>query len=335
MRPAHVHSAGIHAHVQAPACYRAADRAGISIVQDFPLQWAYASGTSEDPSFVPRATAMAAEMACLLWNHPSVVAYTAHNEPVHALRSLVGNMIAAKALGRAAAVRLGLAPRTQGRRACAAPDEGPRRRGDRQRQPVPRPPPGRDARNGRPDQVRARGLRRGTRRARVRRHDRGRNRVRRRHGSRAVRLRVRLVPRSRAARTAATTGGRRRGHPGGRRCGTSAVRGSSPPRRSARRATSRATRTCRRSPRSSSARLRSSRSTRPSSSASTAAIPTPAAAGTSSSTTGATSAAACSTWIARPRWPITRSPRRCARGSPPCSWIARCSTRGASTCRCS
>jgi beta-mannosidase len=93
MRRAHLHAAGVHAHVQAPACYDAADRAGISLFQDFPLQWSYASGTGEDPTFVPRATAMAAEMAYLLWNHPSVVTYTAHNEPLHALRELIGASI--------------------------------------------------------------------------------------------------------------------------------------------------------------------------------------------------------------------------------------------------
>jgi hypothetical protein len=113
MRAAHVCSAGVHAHVQSPACYRAADRAGISLIQDFPLQWSYASGTREDPTFVPRATAMAAEMACLLWNHPSVVAYTAHNEPVHALRDMVRRQLDARAAtsGRGAATSLGLGRR--------------------------------------------------------------------------------------------------------------------------------------------------------------------------------------------------------------------------------
>jgi hypothetical protein len=109
MKEAHVHAAGVHAHVQSPACYRAADRAGVSLVQDFPLQWSYASGTSEDPTFVPRATAMAAEMACLLWNHPSVVAYTAHNEPVHALREMVGRGLDAKARTAGPLTRLGVA----------------------------------------------------------------------------------------------------------------------------------------------------------------------------------------------------------------------------------
>ena len=58
---------------------------------------------------MPRAAAMAAEMTALLWNHPSVVAYTVHNEPVHALRSMIGQMFDARAEGRAAPIRLGLA----------------------------------------------------------------------------------------------------------------------------------------------------------------------------------------------------------------------------------
>lgn len=109
MAHAHLHSAGVHAHVQSPACYRAADRAGISLFQDFPLQWTYASGTQEDPTFVPRATAMAAEMACLLWNHPSVVYYAAHNEPIHALRELVAGGMAARGRDGSAILRVGLA----------------------------------------------------------------------------------------------------------------------------------------------------------------------------------------------------------------------------------
>jgi len=85
LQQAHLHSAGLHAHVQGPACYTAADRMGVSLFQDFPLQWAYASGTREDPALIPKATAMAAEMAYLLWNHPSVVYYAAHNEPFHVI----------------------------------------------------------------------------------------------------------------------------------------------------------------------------------------------------------------------------------------------------------
>jgi len=92
LKAANLHSVGLHAHIQSPACYEAADREGISIFQDFPLCWAYASGAREDPGFVPRAAAMAAEMAYLLWNHPSVVYYTAHNEPVYVLKRYFAEM---------------------------------------------------------------------------------------------------------------------------------------------------------------------------------------------------------------------------------------------------
>lgn len=89
LQQANLHSVGIHAHVQSPACYEAADRMGISVFQDFPLQWSYASGTQEYPEFIPKATAMAAEMAYLLWNHPSVVNYTVHNEPLDIVADLI------------------------------------------------------------------------------------------------------------------------------------------------------------------------------------------------------------------------------------------------------
>ena len=41
VRDANLHAVGLHAHVQSPRCYEAADRVGISVFQDFPLCWAY------------------------------------------------------------------------------------------------------------------------------------------------------------------------------------------------------------------------------------------------------------------------------------------------------
>jgi beta-mannosidase len=78
---AHGNSVGVHAHVQAPSCYEAADDAGILVFQDFPLQWFYDSGTTTNPGFVDLACRQIAEMAYLLHNHPSVVYYACHNEP--------------------------------------------------------------------------------------------------------------------------------------------------------------------------------------------------------------------------------------------------------------
>lgn len=66
----------LHAHVQHPAFYEAADRHGILVWQDFPLQWAYAEEA------LPAAEAQVVEMVRLLYNHPSVVIWCMHNEPI-------------------------------------------------------------------------------------------------------------------------------------------------------------------------------------------------------------------------------------------------------------
>ena len=78
---AHGNSVGVHAHVQSPHAYDAADAAGILVFQDFPLQWFYDSGTETNPGFVDTACRQIAEMAYLLHHHPSVVYYACHNEP--------------------------------------------------------------------------------------------------------------------------------------------------------------------------------------------------------------------------------------------------------------
>ena len=78
---AHGNSVGVHAHVQSPDCYDAADDAGVLVFQDFALQWCYDSGTETNPGFVDTACRQIAEMAYLLHNHPSVVYYACHNEP--------------------------------------------------------------------------------------------------------------------------------------------------------------------------------------------------------------------------------------------------------------
>ena len=78
---AHGNSVGVHAHVQSPHCYDAADDAGVLVFQDFALQWSYDSGTETNPGFVDTACRQITEMAYLLHNHPSVVYYACHNEP--------------------------------------------------------------------------------------------------------------------------------------------------------------------------------------------------------------------------------------------------------------
>ncbi len=79
---AHGNSIGIHAHVQSPHAYDAADAAGMLTFQDFPLQWFYDSGSETNPGFVEEAQRQIADMAYLLHAHPSVVYYACHNEPL-------------------------------------------------------------------------------------------------------------------------------------------------------------------------------------------------------------------------------------------------------------
>ena len=87
---AHGNSVGVHAHVQSPHCYDAADAAGVLVFQDFALQWFYDSGTETNPGFVEKAAAQIAEMGYLLYNHPSVVYYACHNEPARMFSGLTG-----------------------------------------------------------------------------------------------------------------------------------------------------------------------------------------------------------------------------------------------------
>jgi beta-mannosidase len=79
---AHGNSVGVHAHVQSPHAYDAADAAGVLVFQDFPLQWFYDSGTDTNPGFVEEAQRQIADLAYLLHDHPSVVYYACHNEPL-------------------------------------------------------------------------------------------------------------------------------------------------------------------------------------------------------------------------------------------------------------
>ena len=67
----------VHAHVEQPAFYEAANAAGILLWQDFPMQWMYSH------AILPEARKQAADMVRLLYNHPSVVLWCMHNEPVY------------------------------------------------------------------------------------------------------------------------------------------------------------------------------------------------------------------------------------------------------------
>ncbi len=73
----HCNMLRVHAHVAHPTLYRAADRAGVMLWQDFPLQWCYRK------EVLPIARKQIAEMIRLLYNHPSIALWCCHNEPIH------------------------------------------------------------------------------------------------------------------------------------------------------------------------------------------------------------------------------------------------------------
>ncbi len=66
----------IHAHITRPELYDAADRAGLLLWQDLPLQWGYARGIRK------QAARQAAAAVDLLGHHPSIAIWCGHNEPM-------------------------------------------------------------------------------------------------------------------------------------------------------------------------------------------------------------------------------------------------------------
>jgi beta-mannosidase len=74
----HMNMLRVHAHVEHPAFYEAADAAGILLWQDFPLQWLYRR------EVLPEARRQVVEMVELLANHASVAIWCMHNEPIYA-----------------------------------------------------------------------------------------------------------------------------------------------------------------------------------------------------------------------------------------------------------
>ncbi|HVT75470.1 MAG TPA: glycoside hydrolase family 2 TIM barrel-domain containing protein, partial [Acidimicrobiales bacterium] len=65
----------VHAHVARPELYDAADRAGVLVWQDMPLQWGYARGVRKQAARQARA------MVDVLGHHPSIALWCGHNEP--------------------------------------------------------------------------------------------------------------------------------------------------------------------------------------------------------------------------------------------------------------
>lgn len=89
-RGAGMNALRVHAHIGDPELYEVMDEAGIALLQDFTLQWAYSVCDHERLSGDPHLTSnvevmerMLAEMIYLLYNHPSVALWILHNEPLY------------------------------------------------------------------------------------------------------------------------------------------------------------------------------------------------------------------------------------------------------------
>jgi beta-mannosidase len=78
----------VHAHISRPELYDAADRQGMLIWQDLPLQWGYGQVRRQ-------AVAQARQAVDLLGHHPSVALWCGHNEPM-ALDIEPGESLSAK-----------------------------------------------------------------------------------------------------------------------------------------------------------------------------------------------------------------------------------------------
>lgn len=77
MQTAHINAIRVHAHIAGQDLYDVADEKGMLIWQDFPLQWGY----EESEVFSLEAQRQAYDMLAMLDYHPSVFAWSGHNEP--------------------------------------------------------------------------------------------------------------------------------------------------------------------------------------------------------------------------------------------------------------
>jgi len=97
-KAAHYNMVRVHAHIDSPFFYEAADRGGVLLFQDGPFQWGYDHSVKEEAVKQTRA------YVNLLYNHPAVALWSVHNEPqangidftkpnlVDAWRTLVTNL---------------------------------------------------------------------------------------------------------------------------------------------------------------------------------------------------------------------------------------------------
>jgi beta-mannosidase len=82
-KDANLNALRIHAHVTRKEFYEACDRMGVLVWQDFPLQWEY----TDKPGFAKKAVLQIKDMINLLYNHPSIVFWCCHNEPLKSRRT--------------------------------------------------------------------------------------------------------------------------------------------------------------------------------------------------------------------------------------------------------
>ena len=76
LRKANMNGVRVHAHIEDDEFYDRCDENGILVWQDFILQWNY------EPKLKDRAVGMMRKMVKNLYNHPSVMVYACHNEPI-------------------------------------------------------------------------------------------------------------------------------------------------------------------------------------------------------------------------------------------------------------
>lgn len=77
MLAANINAVRVHAHVGDERFYQACDEAGLLVWQDFPLQWGY----EDSAEFHAEAARQVDEMIRMLDSHPSILAWSMHNEP--------------------------------------------------------------------------------------------------------------------------------------------------------------------------------------------------------------------------------------------------------------
>ena len=77
MLDAHINVVRVHAHLESKRFYEEADAMGMLVWQDFPLQWGY----EESAELEQAAHTQLGEMVQHFHNHPSIVAWSLHNEP--------------------------------------------------------------------------------------------------------------------------------------------------------------------------------------------------------------------------------------------------------------